>query len=126
MQGMGYPTLLCRCGVGSAGPSAALSFTLLQSTDAPSRCTPVSPPTCCAPAGGAKYIPTGRGYAIKHNTFVKVRPALLDCWLVVGYPLGGLWACPGLELAGGGQPVNSRDMRNQPCQPGHRPRASPH
>lgn len=22
--------------------------------------------------GGAKYIPTGRGYAIKHNTFVKV------------------------------------------------------
>lgn len=25
-----------------------------------------------APAGGAKYIPTGRGYAIKHNSFVKV------------------------------------------------------
>jgi hypothetical protein len=23
--------------------------------------------------GGAKYISTGRGYAIKHNTFVKVR-----------------------------------------------------
>ena len=23
--------------------------------------------------GGAAYIPTGRGYAIKHNTFVKVR-----------------------------------------------------
>ena len=22
--------------------------------------------------GGAAYIPTGRGYAIKHNTFVKV------------------------------------------------------
>ena len=22
--------------------------------------------------GGAKYIPTGRGYAIKHSSFVKV------------------------------------------------------
>jgi len=26
----------------------------------------------CLQYGGAKYIPTGRGYAIKHNTFVKV------------------------------------------------------
>ena len=36
--------------------------------------TPGCPPFhfICLQYGGAKYIPTGRGYAIKHNTFVKV------------------------------------------------------
>ena len=36
-----------------------------------------APCFCASQYGGAKYIPTGRGYAIKHNTFVKVGAALV-------------------------------------------------
>lgn len=41
--------------------------------------TPFAHCFCASQYGGAKYIPTGRGYAIKHNTFVKVGGCTC-CW----------------------------------------------
>lgn len=65
------------------------------------------PSVAAAQYGGAKYIPTGRGYAIKHNTFVKVRlaPCLPAC-----LPRAALQRCASSGALGSG-PAASRSLR---------------